>query len=150
MTSFFSSILKKALDRISIIVYNRSVGALAQLGAHNTGSVGVRGSNPLCSTRKKHLLSQVLFSTKSTPYGWVKSLRQRVGGFHFTENEVFDFTRAKSRLRLREDFTFCEAKYFTFVIVQLCPPKNKTAGLARHRRNCVHNSIKNELSPTIK
>ena len=29
-------------------------GALAQLGAHNTGSVGVRGSNPLCSTRKKH------------------------------------------------------------------------------------------------
>ena len=25
-------------------------GALAQLGAHNTGSVGVRGSSPLCST----------------------------------------------------------------------------------------------------
>ncbi len=25
-------------------------GALAQLGAHHTGSVGVRGSNPLCST----------------------------------------------------------------------------------------------------
>ena len=28
-------------------------GALAQLGAHNTGSVGVRGSNPLCSTTKE-------------------------------------------------------------------------------------------------
>ena len=27
-------------------------GALAQLGAHNTGSVGVRGSNPLCSTKR--------------------------------------------------------------------------------------------------
>ena len=27
-------------------------GALAQLGAHNTGSVGVRGSNPLRSTKK--------------------------------------------------------------------------------------------------
>ncbi len=25
-------------------------GALAQLGAHHTGSVGVRGSSPLCST----------------------------------------------------------------------------------------------------
>ena len=27
-------------------------GALAQLVAHNTGSVGVSGSNPLCSTKK--------------------------------------------------------------------------------------------------
>ena len=26
-------------------------GVLAQLGAHNTGSVGVTGSNPVCSTR---------------------------------------------------------------------------------------------------
>ena len=26
-------------------------GALAQLGAHDTGSVGVRGSSPLCSTK---------------------------------------------------------------------------------------------------
>ena len=29
------------------------LGALAQLGAHNTGSVGVRGSSPLCSTKKR-------------------------------------------------------------------------------------------------
>ena len=29
----------------------RRYGALAQLGAHNTGSVGVRGSNPLRSTK---------------------------------------------------------------------------------------------------
>ena len=31
-------------------------GALAQLGAHNTGSVGVRGSNPLCSTTRRRSL----------------------------------------------------------------------------------------------
>ena len=35
-----------------LLWYNDAVnGALAQLGAHHTGSVGVRGSNPLCSTR---------------------------------------------------------------------------------------------------
>ena len=36
-------------------------GALAQLGAHDTGSVGVRGSSPLCSTKQvldEHLLFQ--------------------------------------------------------------------------------------------
>ena len=38
------------LLRCGIIV---SLGALAQLGAHHTGSVGVRGSSPLCSTRIK-------------------------------------------------------------------------------------------------
>ena len=32
-------------------------GALAQLGAHHTGSVGVRGSSPLCSTRITKSLS---------------------------------------------------------------------------------------------
>ncbi len=30
-------------------------GALAQLGAHHTGSVGVRGSSPLCSTITNHV-----------------------------------------------------------------------------------------------
>ena len=34
-------------------------GALAQLGAHNTGSVGVRGSNPLCSTKKRGRCTQL-------------------------------------------------------------------------------------------
>ena len=29
--------------------YSAVSGALAQLGAHHTGSVGVRGSSPLCS-----------------------------------------------------------------------------------------------------
>ena len=33
-------------------IKNNRKGALAQLGAHNTGSVGVRGSNPLRSTKK--------------------------------------------------------------------------------------------------
>ena len=32
---------------------NGNSGALAQLGAHNTGSVGVTGSNPVCSTSGK-------------------------------------------------------------------------------------------------
>ena len=36
-------------------------GALAQLGAHNTGSVGVRGSNPLCSTKTKEEGNALLF-----------------------------------------------------------------------------------------
>ena len=31
-------------------------GALAQLGAHDTGSVGVRGSSPLCSTKRENRL----------------------------------------------------------------------------------------------
>ena len=31
-------------------IFHILCGALAQLGAHHTGSVGVRGSNPLCST----------------------------------------------------------------------------------------------------
>ena len=33
-------------------VFSKHLGALAQLGAHHTGSVGVRGSSPLCSTKK--------------------------------------------------------------------------------------------------
>ena len=37
------------------MIYKVSHGALAQLGAHNTGSVGVRGSNPLCSTSRQCL-----------------------------------------------------------------------------------------------
>ena len=34
---------------LQVRIYN--FGALAQLGAHHTGSVGVRGSSPLCSTK---------------------------------------------------------------------------------------------------
>jgi hypothetical protein len=36
-------------DNKIMLIFNGN-GALAQLGAHHTGSVGVRGSNPLCST----------------------------------------------------------------------------------------------------
>ena len=32
------------------VIYYLLFGALAQLVAHHTGSVGVSGSNPLCST----------------------------------------------------------------------------------------------------
>ena len=43
------------LDNFRKLWYNTVNGALAQLGAHHTGSVGVRGSNPLCSTNEKSL-----------------------------------------------------------------------------------------------
>lgn len=36
-----------------MVEYYCQFGALAQLVAHNTGSVGVRGSNPLCSTSQR-------------------------------------------------------------------------------------------------
>ena len=44
-------------------------GLVAQLGAHHIRIVGVGSSNLLKSTRKKHLLWQVLFSVKSTLTG---------------------------------------------------------------------------------
>ena len=47
----------------------RTYGALAQLGAHNTGSVGVRGSNPLCSTKNKNRHSAVfVFAVASSAF----------------------------------------------------------------------------------
>ena len=47
---------EKTLDTAEKIWYNKARnGALAQLGAHNTGSVGVTGSNPVRSTTKKGL-----------------------------------------------------------------------------------------------
>ena len=36
-------------------------GALAQLVAHNTGSVGVRSSNLLCSTKKRITVKVIRF-----------------------------------------------------------------------------------------
>ena len=47
------------------VIIQASVGALAQLGAHNTGSVGVTGSNPVCSTRKKARESVLFFKSQS-------------------------------------------------------------------------------------
>ena len=50
------SFFKKPIAKSKNFGYNNAVtqqGALAQLGAHNTGSVGVRGSNPLRSTMKE-------------------------------------------------------------------------------------------------
>ena len=45
--------LFKALDTPPEMCYTSlCCGALAQLVAHNTGSVGVSGSNPLCSTSR--------------------------------------------------------------------------------------------------
>ena len=55
-TSYFS-----LTSSLFTITYNLFSGALAQLGAHNTGSVGVRGSSPLCSTTQKSTSKEVLF-----------------------------------------------------------------------------------------
>ena len=41
---------KRSLQMPWIVIYYLLFGALAQLVAHHTGSVGVSGSNPLCST----------------------------------------------------------------------------------------------------
>ena len=43
------------------MIYKVSHGALAQLGAHNTGSVGVRGSNPLCSTKTPPIRTRLFY-----------------------------------------------------------------------------------------
>ncbi len=43
----------KSVDKCKSLCYTNCNGALAQLGAHNTGSVGVTGSNPVCSTKRK-------------------------------------------------------------------------------------------------
>ena len=64
---------KKGIDNALLICYNNNVnGALAQLGAHNTGSVGVRGSNPLCSTNKKRtfVYRQMFSFCLSKPQAW--------------------------------------------------------------------------------
>ncbi len=46
-------------------------GALAQLVAHNTGSVGVSGSNPLCSTETGSLqIKGFLFYAMETILNW--------------------------------------------------------------------------------
>ena len=49
---FLDSAEKKALQTEMNVLRYHLFGALAQLVAHNTGSVGVRSSNLLCSTSK--------------------------------------------------------------------------------------------------
>ena len=60
--------LKKSLDKPSRFCYHNGVGALAQLGAHNTGSVGVTSSSLVCSTKNSDCISNrnPLF-TQNTP-----------------------------------------------------------------------------------
>ena len=48
-----SSFFVQGLDKLLLLWYTNLVdGALAQLGAHHTGSVGVTGSSPVCSTKQ--------------------------------------------------------------------------------------------------
>ena len=56
-------------------------GALAQLGAHNTGSVGVRGSSPLCSTK----------TTKppfSGGFSDIERIKDRASGFFLSSKQI--------------------------------------------------------------
>ena len=57
---------KKRYDRICSIYEH--IGALAQLGAHNTGSVGVRGSNPLRSTKTRAVMQSMTALVLIEPY----------------------------------------------------------------------------------
>lgn len=53
-----------------------TLGALAQLGAHHTGSVGVTGSSPVCSTkffRSKTTKEGRHFVKRLSPFGFVNS-----------------------------------------------------------------------------
>ena len=66
--NIFCGLCQKTLYKTEKTMYNMCInndiihfGALAQLGAHNTGSVGVIGSSPLCSTRKSTCESKCFF-----------------------------------------------------------------------------------------
>ena len=89
------------------MLYYFLFGALAQLGARHTGSVEVRGSNPLCSTKKEqHPLGCLLFFHLEILGGFeperVPALRKQFG--EFPENEV----------DLQQDFCYCKSIYIMF------------------------------------
>ena len=49
------------IDKVFSLVYNiKALGALTQLVACHTGSVEVRGSSPLCSTKKSLIIDEAL------------------------------------------------------------------------------------------
>ena len=67
----------------------KSHGALAQLGAHDTGSVGVTGSSPVCSTSKKGRI-RVLFCWCFCKWKGIEAaLRKRAGGSFLAVTEYF-------------------------------------------------------------
>ena len=69
-------------------IEKKSHGALAQLGAHDTGSVGVTGSSPVCSIDKmRHRkASHFIYQSKST--GLEAALRKQSGGLFLAVTEV--------------------------------------------------------------
>ena len=72
----FEGKILKCLDKSRKMLYNIIIGALAQLGAHHPGSVGVRGSNPLCSTSFQ-------------PREWLN--RAILGAFAFEQNRCVHY-----------------------------------------------------------
>ena len=84
-------------------------GVIAQLGAHHTGSVGVRGSSPLCSTTKKRVFclldKRLFFRTKCSALRNVK--------YPLEVKRTSCVKCAFGTIRGTLNFTLCEAQYFT-------------------------------------
>ena len=96
---FFS---KKTWHSPSLLVLYWMFGALAQLGAHNTGSVGVTGSSPVCSTTQKDTFT-VSFLCRIINTGLEAALRKQSGGLFLAVTE--DFCKAQTN-----NFHLCFAK----------------------------------------
>ena len=66
----------------NVVLYSsnkKSHGALAQLGAHDTGSVGVTGSSPVCSITKRDTFTVSLFVMLNLIYGARSSAKNASG-----------------------------------------------------------------------
>ena len=64
----------------NVVLYSsnkKSHGALAQLGAHDTGSVGVTGSSPVCSITKKDTV-KVSFFVMLTSYTGFEAVKKMI------------------------------------------------------------------------
>ncbi len=120
------------LDKRQMIWYHKKEGALAQLGAHDTGSVGVTGSNPVRSTRKKHTFvyqdNVCFFQRNKSLAGFVKctacvKYAPRVKCAAAREGIYFI-----SHCDLWEQyFTIHAVNYFTFGVCRIFHLKNATS-----------------------
>ena len=64
----------------NVVLYSsnkKSHGALAQLGAHDTGSVGVTGSSPVCSITRKGRFARSFLVVLISYTGLEAALRKR-------------------------------------------------------------------------
>ena len=99
--------------KVGYYISNSKRGALAQLGAHHTGSVGVRGSNPLCSTNKKRSTGPFFIG------GYNQGIRTRKGaGVLF--NSAFINLAAVAYIDNKDDdfvvLYFCDNPVITYAV----------------------------------